>query len=116
MKKIGLLSLLTIMPAVAQQPKFEMADVHVSTTGRGYVQNFGGVLRAGKYVNRDVTMLDLIKTAYGVSEDAIAGGPGWLDSDLFDVIAKYVERLLAAGAPTPYLSPSAAAPEPTRSA
>jgi uncharacterized protein (TIGR03435 family) len=87
MKKIALLSLIT-MAALAQQPKFEMADVHVSTTGHGYAQNFGGVLRAGKYINRDATMLNLIKTAYGVSEDAIAGGPGWLDSDLFDVIAK----------------------------
>ena len=26
--------------------------------------------------------------AYGVSEDDVAGGPGWLSSDLFDVIAK----------------------------
>jgi uncharacterized protein (TIGR03435 family) len=74
--------------APAQQPKFEIADVHKSTTGTGFVQNFGGVLRAGKYVNRDVTLVNLIAAAYGVPEDAIAGGPGWLSSDLFDVIAK----------------------------
>lgn len=87
MRKIALFSLITTA-ALAQQPKFEMADVHVSTTRSGYAQNFGGVLRAGKYINRDATMLNLIKTAYGVSEDSISGGPGWLDSDLFDVIAK----------------------------
>jgi uncharacterized protein (TIGR03435 family) len=88
MTKIALLSLLTIISAVAQTPKFDMADVHVSTTARGFAQNFGGVLRAGKYVNRDATLLDLIEAAYGVSEDGISGGPGWVNADLFDVIAK----------------------------
>lgn len=88
MKKVVLLSLLAIVPALPQAPKFELADVHVSTTAHGFAQNFGGVLRGGRYVNRDATMLDLIVAAYGVSEDTIAGGPGWLTSDLFDVIAK----------------------------
>ena len=88
MKKIALLSFLAIMPAFAQQPKFDLADVHVSPTAPGFAQNFGGVLREGRYVNRDATMLNLIEAAYGVSEDAIAGGPSWLNSDLFDVIAK----------------------------
>ena len=92
MKKIALLSLLATFLATvsvfAQQPKFEIADVHVSATARGFAQNFGGVPRAGRYVNRDATMLNLIEAAYGVSEDGISGGPGWLASDLFDVIAK----------------------------
>src|SRR5579863_8240002 len=91
MKKNVLLSLLIIFPALAQPPKFELADVHVSPTAHGFAQNFGGVLRNGRYVNRDATMLDLIEAAYGVSEDTIAGGPGWLASDLFDVIAKVPE-------------------------
>jgi len=33
-------------------------------------------------------MVDLIRTAYGVTDDKIVGGPGWLGSDRFDVIAK----------------------------
>jgi uncharacterized protein (TIGR03435 family) len=84
----GLLILLTILPALAQQAKFDVADVHVSPTARNFAQNFGGVLRAGKYVNRDATMLNLISAAYGISEDGIAGGPGWVSSDVFEVIAK----------------------------
>ncbi len=79
-------------PATAQpagpQPKFDMADVRVSPTARGFAQNFGGVLREGKYINRDATMLDLIAAAYGAPKDTIAGGPGWLGSDLFNVVAK----------------------------
>src|SRR5215475_5760758 len=90
MKKTALLVLLMVAPAFAQQqqPKFDVADVHVSPTARGFGQNFGGVLREGHYVNRDATMLQLIGSAYGVSEDNISGGPGWVSLDLFDVIAK----------------------------
>ena len=58
-----LLSLLAIAPALAQQAKFEIADVHVSPTARTFAQNFGGVLRSGRYVNRDATMLNLIGEA-----------------------------------------------------
>jgi uncharacterized protein (TIGR03435 family) len=98
MKKIALLSLLTILPALAQEPKFDMADVHVSATAHGFAQNFGGVIRGGRYVNRDATMLTLIEAAYGVSEDSISGGPGWLSSDLFDVIAKIPDGTTPAAA------------------
>ena len=97
---IALFSLLIASAAFAPQPKsetapksdtaqkFELADVHASTTAAGFAQNFGGVLREGKYVNRDTTLVKLIAAAYGVPEENVAGGPGWLSSDLFDVIAK----------------------------
>jgi uncharacterized protein (TIGR03435 family) len=75
-------------PSVSSPPGFEIADVHPSPTLRGYVQSFGGIVRDGRYINRETTMLDLIKAAYGVSDDDISGGPGWVSSDLFDVIAK----------------------------
>ena len=90
MKKIAFLVLLMVAPAFAQQqrPKFDAADVHVSPTAKGFGQNFGGVLREGHYVNRDATMLELIRAAYDVSEDNISGGPGWIGLDLFDIIAK----------------------------
>jgi len=89
--KIVVFTLLAATFGAAQetrQPKFDLADVHTSKTAPGFVQNFGGVLRAGRYVNRDVTLLDLIQAAYSATEDTISGGPGWLGSDLFDVIAK----------------------------
>jgi uncharacterized protein (TIGR03435 family) len=90
MKKVALLVLMMVAPAFAQQPrpKFDVADVHVSPTAKGFGQNFGGVLREGHYVNRDATMLQLIEAAYDVSEDNISGGPGWIGLDLFDVLAK----------------------------
>jgi len=100
MKKTALLVLLLVAPAFAQQqqPKFDAADVHASPTARGFGQNFGGVLREGHYVNRDATMLNLIAAAYGVAEDNISGGPGWLSLDLFDVIAKVPDGTTPANA------------------
>src|SRR6185437_2352597 len=84
-------------PAAAQ-PKFVMADVHVSTTPHNAVQSFGGVVRNGRYVDRDETMLQLIEGAYGVDEDNVGGGPGWVSSDLFDVIARVPDGTTSAQA------------------
>jgi uncharacterized protein (TIGR03435 family) len=95
MNRIVCFSLLTVSAALAQekaqeahQPKFELADVHVSKTAPGFVQSFGGQFHKGRYVNREVTMLQLIAAAYGVSDDVISGGPGWVSSDLFDIVAR----------------------------
>jgi uncharacterized protein (TIGR03435 family) len=84
-----LLSLLAAVSGYSQErPKFEIADVHVSTTVHGAAQNVGGVLREGRYISRDATMLQLIEAAWGVPEDTISGGPSWVSLDLFDVVAK----------------------------
>lgn len=91
MKKIALLIVPAIMPAFAQVPKFEIADVHTSPTPFWFAQNAGGRLRDGLYINRDATLLQLIQAAYGVTEDSIGGGPSWLKSDIFDVVAKVPE-------------------------
>jgi uncharacterized protein (TIGR03435 family) len=42
----------------------------------------------GKYELRRGTMVDLIRTAYGVEADKVVGGPHWLEMDRFDVMAK----------------------------
>jgi len=49
----------------------------------------GGALRAGRFELRRATMLDLIKTAYGVDPEVVFGGPGWLELDRFDVILEH---------------------------
>jgi uncharacterized protein (TIGR03435 family) len=69
-------------------PKFDIADVHVSPKSTITYMS-GGVLRGGRYEIRRATMLDLIRTAYGVDDNSkIQGGPSWLELDRFDVIAK----------------------------
>lgn len=66
---------------------FELADVHASPKG-GPPFFGGGILRGGRYVAKNATMVDLISTAYGVDADKVQGGPSWLEKDRFDVIAK----------------------------
>jgi uncharacterized protein (TIGR03435 family) len=68
-------------------PAFEIADVHQSaSTKRNQMQE--AVFRAGRYEVRTATMLDLITIAYSTDADLVYGGPGWLELDRFDVIAK----------------------------
>ena len=86
--RMAALMAVALIPALAQQPKFELADIHNSTTLRTFALSFGGVILDGLYINRDATMLDLIKDAYGVSDDDGAGGPGWISYDVFDIVAK----------------------------
>ncbi|MFZ0819123.1 MAG: TIGR03435 family protein [Candidatus Acidiferrales bacterium] len=66
---------------------FDVADVHTSPkTTFPFFQ--GGVLQGTRYVLRNATMVDLIATAYGVDNNNVLGGPSWLETDHFDVIAK----------------------------
>ena len=48
----------------------------------------GAVLRIDRYEIHHATMLDLIRTAWNVNADNVVGGPAWLDTDRFDIIAK----------------------------
>jgi uncharacterized protein (TIGR03435 family) len=84
---IALVSTAIFGQGAATPPTFEIADVHVSP--HTLTPNMrGGVLRAGRYELRQATMVDLIRTAYGVDADKVLSGPSWLESDRFDVIAK----------------------------
>jgi uncharacterized protein (TIGR03435 family) len=70
----------------ATQPTFDVADVKVNKSGevRMAVDMQGG----GRLTMRNVTMKVMIIMAYHVRPDAVTGGPGWLDSDRYDVVAK----------------------------
>ncbi len=87
---VAVVSPLAYVIATAQvRPQFEIADVHVSALGTGANQAMrGGSMRAGMYQIQSATMVDLIKTAYGVDADKVLGGPSWLELDRYDVFAK----------------------------
>jgi uncharacterized protein (TIGR03435 family) len=68
-------------------PRFEVADIHSSPmTAQPFVR--GPFYSSGRYELRFATMLDLIRTAYGVDPEKVLGGPSWLEMDRFDVFAK----------------------------
>ena len=67
--------------------RFEVADVHPSAR-RDATEASGGLMRGGRYLLRHATILDLVRTAYGVDPNQVLGGPNWLDLDRFDIRAK----------------------------
>jgi uncharacterized protein (TIGR03435 family) len=70
-------------------PSFEAADVHSSPKNPNpNVQSLGGFARGGRYQFKNATMLDLISNAYGIDAEKVTGGPFWLETDRFDILAK----------------------------
>src|SRR5215510_12824635 len=80
-------SCLTFGQSTEKPLTFELADIHVSPPST-LASLSGGVPRAGRYELRNANMIDLVRTAYGVEPEKVVGGPNWLASDRFDVIAK----------------------------
>jgi uncharacterized protein (TIGR03435 family) len=70
-------------PAVA----FEIADVHVAPP-RKFPFMDGGALRGDRYIMHQATMVDLISAAYGLDPSNVQGGPIWLETDRFEIVAK----------------------------
>src|SRR5215475_12647082 len=70
-------------------PSFEAADVHSSPKNPNpNVQSRGASARGGRYQFKNATMVDLISDAYGVEPVKVVGGPFWLETDRFDILAK----------------------------
>jgi uncharacterized protein (TIGR03435 family) len=67
------------------RPAFDVASIQPSTRPNPGMR--GGVLRGDRYELRNATMVDLIRTAYGVVPDKITGGPSWLEWNRFDIAA-----------------------------
>jgi uncharacterized protein (TIGR03435 family) len=70
--------------AYAQSPKFEVASVKVNRT-EGEQQHYPRFAN-GKLIAENATMRSILQVAYGLTAIQITG-PGWLDSDHFDLAA-----------------------------
>jgi uncharacterized protein (TIGR03435 family) len=73
------------MPAVAQQPAFEVASVKPSVSGDPgpHYRSFSPTVRV-----EGTTLKDLLTVTYDVQEFRISGGPSWINSDRYDIEAK----------------------------
>ena len=67
-------------------PAFTLADVHTSNAGTTRITS--AMLTASRVDFRGASMLELITIAFEVANDRVIGGPSWLDTDRFDIIAK----------------------------
>jgi uncharacterized protein (TIGR03435 family) len=68
----------------AELPRFEVTSVKANHLEDGHVSVS---FRGGRYSATGVTLALLIRLAYDVQEDQIAGGPSWLNREHFDVLA-----------------------------
>src|ERR1035438_3953814 len=69
----------------AQPPKFGAVEIRAS--GPNTILRMRNRFAHGRYEFGNATMVDLIRTAWSVDADSVVGGPEWLDTDRFDVVA-----------------------------
>jgi uncharacterized protein (TIGR03435 family) len=78
------------IPVSSQAPatplSFEVADVKVNKSGE--VRMAVDFQAGGRLDMHNVPLKVMIIMAYHVRADALSGGPGWLESERFDVVAK----------------------------
>ncbi len=87
--------------APPQDPSFEVASIKANKSG---IRGGFGIMPGGQFRAESVTLGELIAAAYGrtlpLYRFQIVGGPDWIDSDRFDVMAK-VQVGAAPGTPGP---------------
>lgn len=77
---------LGVLPLCAQSDdaRFEAASIRPSEPSeQGYIQRRPG----GRLEARNVPLRFLMRFAYDLADDQIAGGPAWIDKDHFDIVA-----------------------------
>src|SRR5437762_7763951 len=74
----------------AENPSFEAASVKPNKSGDGRISLF--FQPGGRFVATGVTLRMLVGAAYGTPQPLpdfrLVGGPNWIGSDRFDIIAK----------------------------
>ncbi len=73
-------------PSPQHRVAFEVASIklHPSPITTAY----DPVPRGARVTGTAITLLDMIEVVYGLRRDQVAGGPGWVGSDHYDMVAK----------------------------
>jgi uncharacterized protein (TIGR03435 family) len=77
----------TVYAQPAATPRFEVASVRPSRADQSNGPS-GGHSTRGRLAMNNVTLKRCIMGAYGIGPNQILGGPPWLDSDHYEIIAK----------------------------
>jgi uncharacterized protein (TIGR03435 family) len=72
--------------APVARPEFEVVDVKPNTSGQP--PGAGSVLPSGQFRAINIPLKEVIKFAYSVRDEAIAGAPAWIDSERYDINGK----------------------------
>jgi uncharacterized protein (TIGR03435 family) len=73
----------------AKVPVFEVATIKPSDPLKSHEQMSMG---AGGTFNATASLKDLIERAYGIREDQLEGGPKWMESARYDIVAKSEDK------------------------
>jgi uncharacterized protein (TIGR03435 family) len=69
----------------AKRPEFEVASIKPSAGSEG---RFMGTGRSGSFDAKNIPLKSLIAEAYRVKLFQVSGGPGWIESDGYDITAQ----------------------------
>jgi uncharacterized protein (TIGR03435 family) len=72
--------------ADAPRVEFEVASIKPNMSGPGPIMF--GAHPGGRFTATNVTVRMLIQTAYRLQPSQVTGGPDWLNTDRFDIVAK----------------------------
>jgi uncharacterized protein (TIGR03435 family) len=73
-------------PTPGTSPAFEIASVRENRSPEGFVQL--GIEPGGRFMARNMPLRMLIRTAYQLQDAQLIGGPEWVSTNRFDVLAK----------------------------
>src|SRR5215813_12394348 len=87
---LSILLLFAARLAYSQAPAFEVASI--KTNDSGSRSSSSRNLPGGRFVATNITVRQLLLTAYHLRPFQLVGGPGWIDSDRFDIEARAPEN------------------------
>lgn len=92
---VGAIPILCQAPA-GTKPSFEVATVKPAEPGQ---QGIAGISRqpGGRLVIKNMPLRPLLTYAYNIRDFQVAGGPGWMTSEVWDIEARAEEGSIPAG-------------------
>ena len=79
-----------IVKSDGPKPQFEVATVRPNKSGESGASL--GARPGGRLIGTNQTIRNLIRDAFNVQPYQLIGGPDWMDSDRFDIVAKAADE------------------------
>jgi bla regulator protein blaR1 len=86
--RVGAAGLAIGIHLLAQGLKFEVASIKPSAPGAPGLMLTPMPLSSGEMRVSNITVKNLIMSAYNVRDFQVSGGPGWVNSERYDIVAK----------------------------
>jgi uncharacterized protein (TIGR03435 family) len=86
---LAVVAVLSITVSISGQvrPQFDVVSIKANNSGNGFVR-IGGQPAAGRFVATNATVEMLVTWAYRMQNYQLSAGPGWIQTDKFDVEAR----------------------------